>query len=378
MIRSGTGVCRPRGMKGPIDPAPPVNLLFAALLLSAAIGSIALLARRNYLLLPKLPVSTNGQLPDHVVIIPARDEAGRIARTVASFPQSVVVVIDDRSTDTTAQAALAAGAHVRSAEPLQKGWKGKSNACWTGALYTESDWILFADAGTWYDPAFLPSLLDHAVAWDLSAVSVFPRQHCPSLFEKLMLPYLSGVHFIGVDPAGANNPLSSSVLACGQCFLVRRDAYEFVQGHRAVAASVADDVALARLFKRHRMKYRVLRDESMAHARARDSLGAIWLSFEKLSFKFVRLGRLTEILIALSALVLTAWLPMLAALLYDGHTAAAFFFLFVPSLAWLPWYRSVLPAMMAPLAICVFPLICISAFAKDLFGIRTTRRGRSV
>jgi chlorobactene glucosyltransferase len=338
----------------------------------------AFAARRNYLRLPELPQSDSGSLPDHVVIIPARNEAGRLERAVKSFPESEVLVVDDHSTDGTAEIAVAAGAHVRQAEPLKRGWKGKPNACWTGAQYTESDWILFVDADTWFEPKFLPSLLDYAVAEDLAALTVFPTQHRISFFERMILPYAFGLYFTGVNAEHINNHLKPEALANGQCLLVRRDAYEFIHGHRAVAASAVEDVALARLFKRHRMRIHVVRAESMAHARMYDSLGAIWRGFEKNSFKFLKLNRRTGLIVIAAATLMTSWLPLLIALAYKGHWIAAALFFFIPALAWLPWYGSVLTALLAPGAIYLFQLIALSAMVKDFFGIGTRWKGRDV
>ena len=338
----------------------------------------ALLARRNYLNLPELPASTPTDLPDHVVIIPARNEEARIARAIESFPGSDVVVVDDHSSDRTAEIAAAAGAHVRTSAPLQTGWKGKPNACWTGALYTESAWILFVDADTWYDPSFLPALLDYAVTEDLAAVTVFPRQHRLSFFEKMLLPYAFGLYFSGVHPARVNNHLHPEALANGQCLLVRRDAYEFLQGHRAVVTSAVEDVALARLFKRHRMRIRVLRAESLANARMYDSLPAIWRGFEKNSFKFLKFNRRTRFIVVLAATLMTSWLPMLVWLIREDQLIAASVFFFIPAAAWFAWYGSIFHALLAPIAIYLFQLIALSAMVKDYFGFKTEWKGRHV
>ncbi|MBA3973099.1 MAG: hypothetical protein C0504_02640 [Candidatus Solibacter sp.] len=350
----------------------------SAVFLASAIIAAAWLARRNYLALPELPASTPDSLPDHVVIIPARDEQARINRAIRSFPVSDVVVVDDHSADRTASLAAAAGAHVRHAAPLAAGWKGKSNACWTGALYTESDWILFVDADTWYDHSFLPSMLDYAVREDLAAVTVFPRQHRLTFFEKMLLPYAFGLYFTGVDALAVNNHLKPDALANGQCLLVRRDAYEFVQGHRAVANSAVEDVALARLFKRHRMKIRVVRAESMAHARMYGSFAAIWRGFEKNSFKFLKFNRRTRFIVAAASTLMTSWLPMLAWLIQKDQFIAASIFFFIPAAAWRAWYGSTVHALLAPFAIYLFQLIALSAMVKDFFGLKTEWKGRQV
>lgn len=352
--------------------------LIGAFLLATAMIAAAWFARRNYLSLPELPGSQPTALPDHVVIIPARNEQLRIARAVQSFPQSDVIVVDDHSTDGTAEIAAAAGAHVRNAAPLQAGWKGKPNACWTGVLYSESAWILFVDADTWYHASFLPSLLNYAVTENLAALTVFPRQHRLTFFEKMLLPYAFGLYFTGVHPARVNNHLHPEALANGQCLLVRRDAYEFIQGHRAIITSSVEDVALARLFKRHRMKIRVVRSESLANARMYDSFAAIWRGFEKNSFKFLKFNLRTRLLVVAAAILMTSWLPMLVWLISQDQFIAASLFFFVPAAAWRAWYGSTFHALLAPLAIYLFQLIALSAMLKDMFGLTTDWKGRQV
>src|SRR6476620_10791433 len=77
------------------------------------------------------------------VILPARDEAHNIARCVSSilatkYPNLELIVVDDSSTDGTAQIArdTIAGdsrGRVIACPPLPDGWFGKQWACATGA-----------------------------------------------------------------------------------------------------------------------------------------------------------------------------------------------------------------------------------------------------
>ncbi|HIJ64242.1 MAG TPA: glycosyltransferase, partial [Rhodospirillaceae bacterium] len=80
-----------------------------------------------------------GDWPEVVAVIPARDEAAVIGRAVASlltqdYPGRLsVVVVDDSSTDGTAEAAREAAAFVDATErltvvtapPPEPGWSGK-------------------------------------------------------------------------------------------------------------------------------------------------------------------------------------------------------------------------------------------------------------
>lgn len=350
-----------------------------AAFVAAAILYFARRSRAQYLALPELPaVETLGELPDHVVIIPARNEATNISKVVRSFPGSLVVVVDDHSTDGTSSAAEAAGAAVIESDPLPKGWLGKPNACWTGAQRTESRWLLFVDADTWYEPGFLASLLSYAESEDLMAVSCFPRQVFGSFAERILMPYAFGLYFTGVRSYEVNDPLRREALANGQCLLVRRDAYDFMGGHRSVATSIIEDVALARRLKQHRMKARVLRAEDMANVRMYESFRALRNGFEKNSFLFLRANPATGILVIVASIVMTTWLPVLGWLIHEEIFDAAAFFAIVPVVAWRRWYGAWSRALSAPVAIYLFQWIALSGMTKSIFGFKTDWKGRRV
>lgn len=353
--------------------------LIVAAVVSVLIFYFGFRSRRRYLGLPELPQSRlpEGVDGDHVVIIPARNEEAVIGRAVRSLPGSLVVVVDDHSTDRTAEAAREAGAQVREAQPLAPGWLGKPNACWTGANLTESEWILFADADTWYEPGFVNSAIAYAVEHGLTALSVFPRMETVTLFERLILPYAFGLYFTGVSAANVNNPQHPECLANGQCLLIKRRVYEFLGGHKAVASSVVEDVALAQLLKRHRTRYRLLRAERLAHVRMYDSLKSIWRGFEKNSFRFLELNPRTGAWVVAASIVMTTWLPAAWGLWYSAHDAALAAFCFVPGLAWLPWYRSP-RALLAPVAIYLFQAIALTGMVKALLGLKSEWKGRPV
>jgi glycosyltransferase involved in cell wall biosynthesis len=94
-----------------------------------------------------------------VALIPAHDEAPRIGAVIAAARAFLpVIVVDDGSSDDTADRARAAGAEVVEQRPNQ----GKGMALRTGfrrALEDGADAILTLDADGQHDPAEIPALL---------------------------------------------------------------------------------------------------------------------------------------------------------------------------------------------------------------------------
>ena len=336
-------------------------------------------SRINYTRLPEIPRHPGPPPSDLVVIVPARNEEKNIRRVVGSFPGVPVVVVDDGSSDRTAELARSAGAEVIPAPPLGPGMKGKPNACLAGAAATYSRWVLFVDADTWYEPDFLPSLLAFVQGKQLLAASVFVRQERVSVFEKLLLPYAFALYFCGVNARRVNAPGSREALANGQCLLFRRDAYEFINGHRAVANSVIEDVALASILKRHRMAAAVLRAEHLGHVRMYDSFGAIWRGFQKNSFRFLLVNPLSGLQVVLASILLTSYLPVLIWLALDDNLTAVppLLFALFPTVLLLPWYRSA-SALFAPAAIYLFQLVVLNAMLSTLLGRKAVWKGRHV
>lgn len=334
-------------------------------------------ARRNYLALPEIPTVPSHPVPEISIVIPARNEALTIARAVSSFPGMPVAVIDDDSHDQTAEIARRAGAVVIPAPPLAPGLLGKPNACLAGARASESAWILFVDADTWYEPEFLPSLFHYVQKYDLAAASVFLRQERITLFEKMLLPYAFALYFCGVNGRAVNNLKSRETLANGQCMLFRRDAYEFINGHNAVANSVIEDVALAGVLKRHRIKSAVLRGERLGSVRMYDSFAAIWRGFQKNSFRFLLVNPASGLQVILASILLTSYLPVLFWLIASHEVGAAVVFASIPTAVLWPWYRSA-SALLAPAAIYVFQLIALNGMLSTTFGRKAVWKGRRV
>lgn len=338
-------------------------------------------SRRNYMKLPDLqPVTDNPDLVEKTsIVIPARNEEKNIERALKSFPAQRVVVVDDGSTDRTAALATGAGAMVVEPPALKRGNFGKPNACMAGAeMAPASEFLMFVDADTWYEPDFIPSIATAAVKDQRMMVSVFPRQECVTLAEKMILPYAFALYFSGVSAENLNDASSPAALANGQCMFFRRSAYDFIGGHKTVLRSVIEDVELARVAKRHQLPIAVYRAEKLASVRMYDSFGAIWRGFAKNAFRFLTVNPRTGLQVVIASAVMTSWLPVLLFLIYTQCWSAAALFALLPSVLFYPWYGSLSRALLAPFGIYVFQAIAINAMIHTTFGLQTQWKGRPV
>lgn len=336
-------------------------------------------SRRSYLALPELPELDYAEpTQDVIVVVPARNEERNIARVVSSFPRGWVLVVDDESTDRTAEIARDNTAEVIPAPRLNGALKGKPNACAAGARATVSDWVLFVDADTWYAPEFLNSALDYAEKNELDLLTVFPSQVTRTLVEKILLPYAFALYFCGVDSEAINDAKSPEALANGQCMLFRRSFYGFIGGHAAVAKSVIEDVDLAALAKRHRGRVRVMRAERMAFVRMYSSFAEIWRGFSKYSFRFLEANPRTGRKVVAASILAASWLPVIVWLSREEAWIALAIFAALPAFLLASWYGSVLIALVAPIGIYLFQLIALNGMLVSLAGRKVLWKGRPV
>lgn len=213
-----------------------------------AAGWFLLWARRS------LPEDRSVDRPAVAVIVPARDEAHALPVLLSPLvdqlrPGDEVVVVDDGSTDGTADVARRLGARVVHAPELDDGWAGKPNACAAGVEATSAPLLVFLDA----DVAPPPDLLDRLAAQVDRApdalVSVQPWHRTERPYEQLSLVF----NLTALMGTAAFTPFghrASSAMAFGPVLACRRDRYEAVGGHAhpEVRHAVAEDLALAEQF----------------------------------------------------------------------------------------------------------------------------------
>lgn len=214
---------------------------------------------------------------DVSVLVPARNEERRIRDCLASLmaqvpPVREIILLDDRSTDRTAEIARELGfggepgsrLRLLHGEELPGGWVGKNWACHqlSRAADPASAHLLFTDADTIHSPACVRAALAHARSVRADLLSLWPDQITGTWSEKLVIPlgYLLFMAFqpfailrwLQADPSRVSrwgfskSRLAGMGVANGQFLLFRREAYRLLGGHEALKDHLVEDIAFGR------------------------------------------------------------------------------------------------------------------------------------
>lgn len=262
-----------------------------ALGLTTLIGLLELSCRRA----PRLEMPDGASGLDGAflrLVIPAYQEARNIGACVAAVLASQapglaweLLVVDDGSTDGTADlagAAIDAARSAGSAQPAQavdqpararvlvagprpsgQRWCGKNWPASRAAVepWPAGDparqWLLFIDADVRLAPRALAAALADAQTSGADLLSLAPRLTCSCLAEWLVQPIVANLLGLVFPLSRTNDPADATAFAAGPFMLFRRSAYDAIGGHAAIPDVVVEDLALARRIKSsgHRLRY---------------------------------------------------------------------------------------------------------------------------
>jgi glycosyltransferase involved in cell wall biosynthesis len=260
---------------------PAVALLAISTVLLAAVwivlGVLLGRAARN---LPALaatldagaPLPGPPRLPSLSVVVTARDEAASIGTTVRRllaqrYPGLEVIAVDDRSSDGTAEIldrlksaragppaglddAAAPDLTVLHIRDLPRGWLGKCHACHTGASRARGEWILFLDGDVELaDDELLARVVALAEEHHIDHIAVIPDQRPVSPMQAALLAVFAQMYLLAARLYEMHRDLRRGGAGIGAFNLVRRAAYDRIQGHTLLKMDPTDDFKLGRLLK---------------------------------------------------------------------------------------------------------------------------------
>src|ERR1700727_1823544 len=264
---------------------------------------------------PQLSAATPEIFPDVDIIVPARDEAETIQAAIGSLLAQDyggdfrVILIDDNSTDATAELAGSAGSAAKlqiirlTSKPA--GWSGKLWALHEGIAASRSALVLLTDADIVHQPAHLASLVAKLQSAQLDLVSEIVRLNCSSLAERMLVPAFVYFFQMLYPFAKVNDARSMVAAAAGGTVLVRREALERIGGIGAIKDALIDDVALAKAVKRGGPIF-LAHSELAASIRLYPKVADLWQMISRTAFTQLRYS--TALLILTMAGLGIVWL----------------------------------------------------------------------
>lgn len=335
---------------------------------------------------------TSEAAPAHsvVAVIPARDEADVIAGAVGSLlaqdyaGRFDIVVIDDHSTDGTAevarQAAIAAGAADRvtvvRAAPMPAGWTGKLWAMRQGtaiAAGMQPDYLLLTDADIIHAKDNLRGLIARAESGGYDLVSLMVRLHCRGLWERLLVPAFVFFFFKLYPPRWVADEARGMAAAAGGCMLLRGETLQRIGGIDSIRHEIIDDCALARRVKTVGRVWLGIAHDTRS-VRPYGSWRALWDMISRCAF--AQLNYSTGVLVALMVgMAVTYLVPPVLVLLSGTPLAIA-----LGGVAWMAMAAAFLPILKLyrcpPLVALLLPAIAAFYMAATLGSAVQFWRGR--
>lgn len=265
---------------------------------------------------------------DVTVLVPARDEATVIGRTLAALRRQGnglrVIVIDDQSGDDTAARARACGLDaltLLAGTPPPDGWSGKLWALEQGRARVATPLILLLDADIELAPGMIAALRAKRADGDRAMVSLMAALRMTGFWERLLMPAFVYFFKLLYPFHLANGRAPWMAAAAGGCILIESRALDAIGGFAGLRGALIDDCALARRVKGSGRRIWIGLSHGARCHRRYETLGAIWNMVARTAYTQLLYSPALLLLCTVLMLVLF-WAPV-AALVAPGTGFAA-------------------------------------------------------
>ncbi len=350
------------------------------------------------LLLPWRPWSTRERLEgrgdsrpsdirDLTILIPARNEARQIGRTLAAIreqvPDVTVLVVDDRSDDQTAVAARACGLvnlKVIEGRPMAVGWTGKPWALDQGLAEVKTPLTLLLDADIELGKGIIAALLEQRRSHKLQMVSLMATLETRGFWEKLLLPAFVYFFKLLYPFRLSNSSLKWVAAGAGGCVLADTMVLREIGAFGSIKNELIDDCALAARVKDSGHRIWTGLSHSVVSHRRYEGLEKIWEMVARTAYTQLRYSPL---LLAgcVAALSWAFCLPVVGIVAGDQVARVASLAALVAMIAtYIPTLRfyglSMAWALLLPFTGTLYLAMTINSAWRYYRGVRSAWRGR--
>jgi glycosyltransferase involved in cell wall biosynthesis len=170
-----------------------------------------------------------GNFPSVLAVIPARNEEGNLsdclrALSASDYPRLRIHVVNDGSTDRTAEIARAASIRdarmqTTSITELPPGWLGKNYALWCGTAGATEDWFLFLYADVRVSPSCVSRAIAAAERSKADLFTMLARNETLGFWEIAVQGVIAHCLALLFDPVKINSPAHPRAAAAFGPFL---------------------------------------------------------------------------------------------------------------------------------------------------------------
>jgi chlorobactene glucosyltransferase len=272
-------------------PSLIIHLILSTVFFFGGIIIIFWLHNQYHLDIVVRPAPPPAHAPLISVCIPARNEERNIRACVEAmltqdYPNFEVIVLDDRSSDSTPLILVeiaSRDSHLRpiNGSDLPKGWVGKPHALFQAASHAHGDWLCFVDADTFVAPQTLSSCYAKAIETEAEMFTIMTFQILGSFWEKVVMPLVMTALSVGFSPRKVNDPTRKDTIANGQFILIKRSVYDAIGGYESVKDQIVEDKAIAERVKWNGYRLIVADGMSLTKTRMYTSLSEMWEGWTK-------------------------------------------------------------------------------------------------
>ncbi len=188
------------------------------------------------------------------VIVPAHNEEAGIKECLESvleqdYPRLELILVDDRSTDSTLAVSARIAANkgqfkIVKITDLPQDWTGKCHALHEGVRHASGEWLAFLDADSTLHKTAIRQSYYEAVKANVSMITLSPQFVMKTFWEKALQPTFASMSCILFPLARINDPSSPVASANGMFYLINREAYDQINGHRDVKNLAVEDIGI--------------------------------------------------------------------------------------------------------------------------------------
>ncbi len=262
------------------------------------------------------------------IIVPACNEEDNIEKGLLSllsqcYENLEIIVVDDRSTDSTADILLRMGSSypqliVHTITDLPEGWMGKSHALSVGASLATGEYLLFTDADTIMEETTVSRAVHFMKIRYADHLTLLFRNSSQNwLLDCLISDAGSGL-LLMFKPWRVREKKSRFFIGVGAFNLLKGSVYRAIGGHEMIRMHPIDDMMLGKTIKKHGYSQECLLAGDYVRVPWYDSVPAMINGLMKNMFAVVHY-RLSLIPFLLVGVTIVSVFPLWGMIFGSGH-----------------------------------------------------------